>query len=105
MEHILNIPKMKLFEITVSETGEKEWVSGITIIHALKTYLSMTGVDVVDFDDKDNIVEVPKEKWTTMFVKLTDYDNPNNPSYSFISLDEWMMVNRTSTIIDGLKRN
>ncbi|HPT69349.1 MAG TPA: hypothetical protein PKW50_04325 [Syntrophomonas sp.] len=68
---------MKVFEITWHDV-EKEWIAAPSIIGAIKFYCSETSFDVSDFDDEDEIREVPKEEWETMKIKNTEYD-PNDP--------------------------
>lgn len=54
---------MKIFEFRYSSQDVKEWVCANTIIEAIKTYCSITGVDLIDFNDDDDIIEIPKEDW------------------------------------------
>jgi len=51
---------MKIFEIVWGD-GEKEWIAANTTIQALKVYSSMTGVDLDDFEDDDNIIQTMDE--------------------------------------------
>lgn len=68
---------MKVFEIKWND-GEKEWISAESFIGAIKFYCSETSFDVSDFDDEDEIREVPKEEWDKMKITNTEYD-PNDP--------------------------
>lgn len=54
--------KTKIYEIRIA--GEKDWVCADTAIEALKFYCGLTDMDLVDFEDEDDIVEVPKEDWS-----------------------------------------
>lgn len=59
---------MKIFEFRYTSQKEKEWVCANTIIEAIKTYCSVTGIDLIDFNDvndDDDIIEIPKEEWAT----------------------------------------
>lgn len=92
---------MNIYELSWTSQNEKEWISGRTNIEALKTYLATTGTDIIDLDDLDEIVEVPKENWSNMFVINNEFD-PNNPNNKLeITFEEWMKENKTSEIIAG----
>jgi hypothetical protein len=56
---------MKVYEIQWSKIEEKSWVSAHTAIHAIQVYCSETSTDLGDFDDTDDIVELPEDKWAT----------------------------------------
>ena len=58
--------KTKIYEIQTN--GEKEWVCADTAIEALKAYSSITDITLSDFENDDDIVEVPKEKWENMYI-------------------------------------
>ena len=93
--------EMKIFELRWTSQDEKEWVSGRTIIEALKTYLSVTGTDIVDLEDEDEIIEVPKEEWSKMTVRNTDYDETDPDDFEEMTFEEWMKQNPSSDIIAG----
>ena len=64
---------MKIFEISISD--ETDWVCANNIIQALKFYCDLTGTHIYCFDDTDDIVEVPPEKWKHMDILDTgSYD-------------------------------
>lgn len=84
---------MKIFEIAWGD-GEKEWIAANTTIQALKVYSSMTGVDLDDFEDDDNIVELPKSKWGRYTVKEEDAEES-------ITFKQWMKENKRPDIIAG----
>jgi hypothetical protein len=54
---------MKIFEIRFEKEQEKAWVYALTNIDAIKTYCSVSGTDLVEFDKEDFIFEIPKEQW------------------------------------------
>ena len=63
--------KTKIYEIRMA--GEKEWICADTAIEALKFYQNLADIDLSDFEDNDDIVEVPKEKWSEM--KIHDMES------------------------------
>ena len=65
--------KTKIYEIQIN--GEKEWVCADTAIEALKTYTSITDITLTDFENDDDIVEIPKEKWSEMNILNTEEIN------------------------------
>ena len=73
---------MKIFELRWAAQDEKEWIAAHTNIEALKVYESITDVSLVDMDDDDEIVELPKEKWAEYTVKTE-----GEPAVTFA---EWM---------------
>jgi hypothetical protein len=93
---------MKIFEIQWKSQDEKEWVAANTTIEALKVYCSITGMDLINFEDDDEIVEIPKEKWKEMTVFNWDYD-PENPedNWKEKSFEQWMEEHSDPDIIAG----
>lgn len=85
---------MKIFEFRWTSQDEKEWVSGRTIVEALKTYKSVTGTDIEEMEDDDDIVEIPREKWGEYTVNEVDNDR-------IITFEQWMEENKSSDIIAG----
>lgn len=93
--------EMKIYELRWTSQNEKEWISGRTIIEALKTYLSITDLDMVDFADEDEIIEVPQEEWSNMTVRNTEYNENDPDSFEEITFNEWIKRNPISNIIAG----
>lgn len=93
--------EMKIFELQFTRQDECEWISGRTAIEALKTYLSNMGDDFSDLEDEDEITEVPKEKWSEMTVRNTNYDETDPNSHEKITFEEWMKQNSGSACIAG----
>ena len=90
--------KTKIYEIQIN--GEKEWICADTAIEALKFYCSLTDISISEFENDDDIVEVPKEKWSEMTIVDTEgeYDEetgwPVNKTFS-----EYMETEATSADI------
>jgi len=93
--------EMKIYELRWTYQDEKEWVSGRTIIEALKTYFATTDTSIIDLDDEDEIVEVPKEEWSKMTVRNTEYDENDPDDFEEMTFKEWMEQNQSSDIIAG----
>lgn len=90
--------KTRIYEIRIN--GEKEWVCADTIIEALKTYKSITDIDLYDFDNDDDIVEVPKEKWSEMNILDTEAPISDDLTYPVImTFSEYMRTEATHSDI------
>ena len=90
--------KTKIYEIQIN--GEKEWMCADTVIEALKAYCSITDTDLIDFDNDDDIVEVPKEKWHEMNIVDTDGDYDEENGYPItMTFAEYMEKEATSSDI------
>lgn len=63
---------MKVFEIKWTSQDEKEWITAESLIAAIKFYCSETSWDIQDFEDDDEIREVPQEEWSKIKVKNDD---------------------------------
>lgn len=69
---------MKIYQITSG--GETEWVCANTVFQALKYYNSITDLELSDYDDEDDITEVPESKWSEMNITdPDDLDDEGNP--------------------------
>lgn len=89
----------KVFEILID--GERELVSGKTVIEALKTYLYVTDIYLFEMDDNTEVIEIPKEKWPEINLINTEY-NPNDPDdKENFTLEEYMRENTSSELIGG----
>ena len=64
---MLDTEKVRIWKVVSSET---DYISGLTLIHALKEYFSMTDISFVELDDSDEISEIPREKWGEYRIKL-----------------------------------
>lgn len=84
---------MKIFEINWESQGEKEWVAAETNLHALKVYCRITDMSIDDFEDTDEIIEIPKNKWSKYKIKMEgDVE---------ITFKQYMRANNTPDIIAG----
>ncbi len=86
---------MKIFEFQWTKQDEKEWVAASSIVAAIREYCSTTGSDWVDWDDNDDIVEVPEDKWGEY--KLNDPDDFD----SVMTFAEWMKENPSGGMMCG----
>jgi hypothetical protein len=93
--------ELKVFELRWTEQGEKEWVCAYTNLHAIQTYLWVTSTNVMDFDTSDEIVEVPKERWSEMRIKNIEYDPSDPEDKEFETFEEYMKTKATPDIIAG----
>jgi len=92
---------MNIYEIQWTSQDEKEWVAANTIIEALQTYCKVTGTDLFDLDETDEIVELPRKKWPEMTVRNTDYDSTDPDDWYIKTFEEWMNENDKPDVIAG----
>lgn len=84
---------MKIFEIRFTEEKEKAWVYAKTNIDAINTYCCVTSTGLYDFDDTDEVVELPKEKWS----EFTVYDEESEAEDSNkMTFEQWVEENKDS---------
>lgn len=84
---------MKIFEIRWNVIDEKSWVCADTNIEALNYYMKTTSMDLLDFDDSDEIVELPESEWEKHTIDNSE-DGEENESFA-----EYMKKARTTDII------
>lgn len=90
--------KTKIYEIQIN--GEKEWVCADTVIEALKAYCSITDMSLVDFENDDEIIEVPKDKWGDMSIVDVEAERDEDGDFPLImSFREYMEKEATSADI------
>ena len=80
---------MRVFAFQIG--GETEYVSGNTIIQAIKHYCdnsAMELIDLIDLDDSDDIREVPEEKWSDIQVRNSEYDETDPHDKEVFTLEE-----------------
>lgn len=83
--------ELKVFELRWTKQGEREWVCASTNIEALMHYLNTCGMTLNDLDEEDEIVEVPKEKWSELYIQNMDFDELNDPEdWKQMSFEEYM---------------
>lgn len=80
---------MKIFEIRFTQAQEKAWIYALTPIDAIKTYCSVTDTGLIDFDEDDDILELPKEKWDDF--KVTNDEDEDSKTITF---SEWFEENK-----------
>jgi hypothetical protein len=83
---------MKIFELRWNSQEEKEWIAANTNIEALKVYCSITGMDLKDLDDEDEILEVPEPEWKNLRVRYEDDSEDEQLEEDEISITfkQWM---------------
>lgn len=69
--------ELKIFQI-IWHDGESDWIAAYTNMDALQVYCGETSTDITDWDEKDEIVEVPRSLWPEKVVINTEYD-PDDP--------------------------
>lgn len=84
---------MKIFELQ-HEDGEKEWIAANTVIKALECYFKTTSMEFWDLHDEADIVEVPEEKWSEMYIKNIDYDPQDPEDWQERTFKDWMDNNK-----------
>jgi hypothetical protein len=92
---------MKIYELQWTSLDEKEWVAANSIIEALQTYCKVTGTDLIDLEETDEIVELPREKWAEHKVINTDYDASDPDDWQEKTFEEWMNENDEPDVIAG----
>ena len=95
------MPELKVFELRWNKTNEREWMCALTNIDAIKTYCSITSTDLFDMDDVDEIVEVPKEKWSEHTITNTEYDKNDPEDWESQTFEEYMRTATSADIIAG----
>jgi hypothetical protein len=90
--------ELKIFELRWIKQGEKEWMAARTNIEAIKTYLSITGTDIVDLDPEDEIVEIHRNEWGNYKIKNMDYDGDD---WEYMTFEEWIEGRTEPDIIAG----
>lgn len=92
---------LKIFELRWTNIGEKEWMAARTNIEALKCYFNITSTDIADLDDLDEVVEVPKEKWSEMTIRNSEYDSGDPSDWEIKTFEEYMKDQTGPDIIAG----
>lgn len=96
---------LKIFELRWTSQGEKEWVCARTNIEALKFYLNFTDMGIGELDDADEIIEIPKEKWTEYKVGNSEYDEKDPTDWQEKTFEEFMKDQTAPDIIAGTMYN
>lgn len=82
--------KTKIYQININ--GEKEWIAADTAIEALKFYHGLTDVDLTDFEDDDDIFELPKSEWPNHNILDTEVPRDDDGNYPIIETFEQYMT-------------
>lgn len=93
--------ELKVFELKWNKLGEREWMCAYTNIQAIKEYCSITSTDLIDMDDVDEIVEVPKEKWPEYTIGNCEYDESDPEDWKSKTFEEYMKTATHPDIIAG----
>ncbi len=86
---------MKIFEFQWNRIEEKEWVAANSLVAAIREYCSTTGCDWTDWEDNDDIVEVPESEWDKCL--LHDPDNVDDQ----MTFTQWVKENPHGGMICG----
>ena len=90
--------KTKIYEIRIA--GEKEWICADTAIEALKFYHGLTDIDFVDFENEDDIVELPQSEWSKKNILDIDHPTDDEGNYPIIeTFEEYMKHAQFAEII------
>lgn len=76
----------KIFEIIYND-GEKQWVAANTAIQALNQVLSIESTDI---DLMEDIIELPQDKWDSMSVTNSEYDETDKDDWQQLTFMEFM---------------
>lgn len=93
--------ELKVFELRWNNSGEKEWMCAYTNIQALKEYCSITSTDLIDMDDVDEVVEIPKDKWSEYNINNSEYDETDPDDWKQKTFEEYMKEATAPDIIAG----
>lgn len=91
--------QLKVFELKWNSQGEKEWVCAYTNIEALVTYFNITGASFVDLSGEDEIIEVPKDKWSEYFIVNSEWDENDPEDWEKKSFADYMKDQTTPDVI------
>ena len=70
---------LKVFRIETQ--GETDYVCAENYIQALRKYENITEVGLIDFDEKDTIIEVDKKEWKSVLIEIEDSGFTNLAEY------------------------
>ena len=93
--------KLKIFELKWSSQDEKEWIAAHTNIEAIKTYCSITSINLIDFEEDDEIIELPESEWDKMTIRNIDYDPQDGDDWMEKTFAEYMQNQTEPDIIAG----
>lgn len=80
---------MKIYRIDTN--GQSDWIASNSIISALRYYESVTDMGLFDFDDGDDIVEIPQQEWKNHNILNTEEYLGDEVSHPVLmTFAEWM---------------
>lgn len=79
---------MKIYALMID--GKTEWVAANTIIEALQKYITITGIELSEFDNDDDIKEISIEKWSEL--KVMSYKGEFETEQSFAEVMNHLQV-------------
>ena len=86
---------MKIYELQYHD-GEKEWIAANTVIEALQVTTSISDMNISDYDEKTDIVEVPESEWENRIIFDVEYPEDKDLQRTF---KQWMEDNSKPDII------
>lgn len=88
--------ELKIYQFNVG--GESEWLCAHTVFEALKFYHSLNDLCIVDFENEDDIIEIPRNEWKNH--NIVDFDEMDDDgNYKVIETFEECMKGRVSADI------
>lgn len=78
---------LRIFDI--KHDGETDTVCAKSNINALLTLYNMTDVDLIDYNETDEVVEVPKEEWSNRRIRYNEDGDSDKPEF-FVTFEEYM---------------
>jgi len=82
----------KIFEIRLTDIGEKAWIAAYTNIQALMIYCATTDMALAEFDAEDLIFELPNSNWA-------EYTITDDNGLKTMSFADWMITNHHTELI------
>lgn len=78
---------MNAYEFKVQ--GEKEIISGHSVLDALKFYVNFIGIDL---DEVDEVEEIPRDSWDGIVITNTDKEEGEPDKYTLTEMMEGITV-------------
>jgi len=89
--------KLKVFRLDVN--GVHTWICAHTNIEALQIHESFTGMQLVEFEGADRLIEVTESEYPEL--KIIEVDKPRdaNGKYPYTTFDTYMETATTADMI------
>jgi hypothetical protein len=84
----LEMKNMNIYAIKTQ--GETEWICANTVFQALKLYHYNNDLEIVDYDDEDDIEIVPKEEWSKFTITDPDLTDENGNDMIIQTFEDFM---------------